>query len=239
MIESGANMTGRLSEAGKPARAFGVLSLIMLGIIVAVSQGLYGDFAVPAVIFVVISGIALRGLISGYPHNLLGACNVVTLGRAALVSVLAGAVFAPVSPWAVCAIGLCAFALDGVDGWLARRSHLSSDFGARFDMEVDALLGAVLTLVLLAEGVLGAEVLILGFSRYVFLAAGTLWPVLKGPLPYSFRRRAICVVQIAALIVLMFPLTPAAVLGPVAVFGGAALVYSFGVDIIYLVRRRV
>jgi multidrug efflux pump subunit AcrA (membrane-fusion protein) len=30
--------------------------------------------------------------------------------------------------------------LDGVDGWLARRHEIASRFGARFDMEVDALL---------------------------------------------------------------------------------------------------
>ena len=35
-------------------------------------------------------------------------------------------------------------ALDGVDGWLARRSGIASAFGARFDMEIDALLILVL-----------------------------------------------------------------------------------------------
>lgn len=104
-------------------------------------------------------------------------------------------------------------------------------------METDALLGAILTLVLMVNGPLGAAVLILGFSRYIFVLAGFIWPALQGSLPYSFRRKAICVVQIAALVILVFPLTPSAIMMPVAVFGGAALLYSFAVDTVYLMRR--
>ncbi|MEJ1964856.1 MAG: CDP-alcohol phosphatidyltransferase family protein [Gammaproteobacteria bacterium] len=33
-----------------------------------------------------------------------------------------------------------AASLDGIDGWLARSRHTASDFGARFDMETDAVL---------------------------------------------------------------------------------------------------
>jgi phosphatidylglycerophosphate synthase len=237
MIESNANNAVRPWGAGKPALVFCALALLMLVVMVPLSELLFDSFAVPALVFALICGLSLRGLLSGYPHEVLGACNIVTLARAALVSVLAGAIFAPVSAWVVCAIAIIAFALDGVDGWFARRSGLASAFGARFDMEIDALLGAVLTLVLLVTGPLGAEVLVLGFSRYAFVLAGLLWPGLQGVLPYSFRRKAICVVQIAALIILVFPLTPAAVLLPVALIGGAALLYSFAVDIIYLMRH--
>jgi phosphatidylglycerophosphate synthase len=37
-------------------------------------------------------------------------------------------------------------ALDGLDGWLARRFGLASAYGARFDMEVDGFLILVLAL---------------------------------------------------------------------------------------------
>jgi phosphatidylglycerophosphate synthase len=238
MIESDANSAVRPWGAGKPALVFGVLAVLMLIVIGPVSLLLYHSFVVPVLVFALIAALGLRGLVSGYPHETLGVCNAVTLGRAALVSVLAGAVFAPASAWAICGIAVIAFALDGVDGWFARRSGLSSAFGARFDMETDAALGAVLTLVLLVGGPLGPEILVLGFSRYVFVLAGFIWPALQGELPFSFRRKAICVVQIAALILLVFPLTPPVLLVPVALFGGTALLYSFAVDILYLVRHQ-
>ena len=43
-------------------------------------------------------------------------------------------------------------ALDGVDGWLARRRGMSSAFGARFDMEIDALLVQVLAILVWRYG---------------------------------------------------------------------------------------
>lgn len=238
MFKINAHTTLLTWQAGKPALVFGLLSLVLLAGVAAVSEALYHRFALPVLVFTVISALGLLGLSSGYPHRVLGACNWVTLGRASLVCVLTGAIFVPVSAWTVAIIAIVAFACDGVDGWLARRSNLTSEFGARFDMETDALLGAVLTLVLLANGRVGAEVLVLGFSRYVYVAAGIFWPLLQGPLPYSFRRKAICVVQIAALIILVFPLTPAPLLLPVALVGAGALLYSFAVDIMYLVRHR-
>ena len=38
-----------------------------------------------------------------------------------------------------------ALALDGVDGWVARRTRTVSALGARFDMEVDAFLVLMLS----------------------------------------------------------------------------------------------
>ena len=151
---------------------------------------------------------------------------------------LAGAILNPAPAWAIFSIATIAFALDGLDGWLARRAGLSSGFGARFDMEVDALLGAVLALVILMRGTVGAEILVLGFARYVFVLAALIWPALQGNLPDSFRRKAGCVVQISALIMLLFPLTPPWLLTPVTLVGAAVLLYSFAVDAIYLMRQK-
>lgn len=237
MIESNAQKALWPWGAGKPANVFATLAFGLLCAIVPLSYWLYGTFVLPVLVFVAIAAVSLRGLLYTYPHDVLGACNAVTLGRAALVAVLAGAILVPASGWAMFGIATVAFALDGLDGWLARRAGLSSDFGARFDMEVDALLGAVLALVLLVSGTVSAEILVLGFSRYVFVLAGFIWPALQGRLPESSRRKAGCVVQIAALIILMFPLTPAWLLVPVALVGAAVLLYSFAVDAIYLVRQ--
>src|SRR5262249_35430837 len=51
------------------------------------------------------------------------------------------------------------FALDYVDGWLARRAHGTSAFGAHFDMETDALVILVVDLELWLRGQFGAWIL--------------------------------------------------------------------------------
>jgi len=239
MIEPDPQSIAKALHLPRPAA---VLAGIAAGVLVAVgllANTVFGSPFVPVMLFGAICALCLRSLAHTYPHEVLGWCNVVTLIRTALVSVLAAAVFAPAAPWAVFVIAIVAFASDGLDGWLARRAGLSSVFGARFDMEADALLGAVLALVLLTHGTVGPAILVLGFSRYIFVGAGWIWPALRGDLPQSYRRKTICVVQIAALIALICPLTPAALLPWIA--GGAAglLLYSFAVDICLLSRRGV
>lgn len=179
----------------------------------------------------------------GYPHDRLGGCNVVTLLRGALICALlpplhASGTGGDAAGWAVAAVGGTALALDGVDGWLARRSGLASGFGARFDMEVDAALALVLALHALADGVVGAEVLLLGLIRYVFLVAGWLRPWLRAPLPQRFRRKLVCVVQLAVLVALQVPVMPpeAAIWATRAV--ALALLWSFATDIRWLARHR-
>ncbi|QFT93646.1 CDP-alcohol phosphatidyltransferase [Roseovarius sp. THAF9] len=179
------------------------------------------------------------GVWRSYPHAEFGLCNTVTLGRAALLSLLVGALFdaGAVSPWLVFWVGLTILSLDGVDGWLARRSQLKSEFGARFDMEVDAALGAVLAMWLLLSGKTGAEILVLGFMRYAFVLAGLVWPALRRELPDSMRRKTICVVQIGTLIALACPLFPTVLVPWVAGLASALLVLSFGIDTAWLARH--
>lgn len=234
MLNSNTQRATEPLSAGKPVLAFCGLALVLLGLVALGSELLFGAFLIPVSLFALICLLALRGLLHSYPHAVLGACNVVTLCRAALVAVLAGALLDPSVEWALFWIAVIAFALDGVDGRLARRSRLVSTFGARFDMETDAALGAVLALVLLLEGAVGPAIIALGFLRYIFVFAGLFIPRLQGDLPESLRRKSICVVQIAALIVLICPLTPAALLAPIAFAAAAALLYSFAADTRYL-----
>ncbi len=237
MFETDPQRDTRSWGMAKPVLQFALLSSVLSGAVSVVSETVFGVFLPPMLLFAVIVAFGLRGLVQFYPHDALGVCNTVTLVRAAMVSVLVGAIFAPEGSWAVFSIATLAFGLDGVDGWFARRAGLSSEFGARFDMEIDALLGAVLALHLLAGGTVGPAILVLGFSRYAFVSAGLIWPALRGQLCQSMRRKTICVIQIAALIVLIFPLTPAVLLTPIAFIAAAALLYSFAVDALLLVRQ--
>lgn len=190
---------------------------------------------VAAGVMVAVTALCLRGL-RAFPHDRLGLCNLVTLGRAAMMAVLASFLVRPggleeeALAWGAVAVALVALALDGVDGWLARRSGLASAFGARFDMEVDAALAAVLCALAILSGKAGLWLLPLGFLRYAWVAAGVALPWLTGPLPERFGRKAVCVLQIATLIALLAPVVtpPASTLIAAAATG--ALLWSFAVD---------
>jgi phosphatidylglycerophosphate synthase len=174
-----------------------------------------------------------------YPHSTLGACNVVTLGRLVIVAALTAALAAGGgAPLAVFALAAVALALDGVDGWLARRGGHVSAFGARFDVEVDAAFALVLSLHALVSGTAGPLVLVLGVIRYVFAAATLVLPWLGGRLPERFSRKAVCVIQLAALILLQLPGLPGGVSTALVGLASAALFWSFGRDILHLRRHR-
>ena len=91
------------------------------------------------------------------------------------MALVAGLIGEPAAPAvAAAAIGVTAIVvmLDGADGWLARRSGIASEFGARFDMEVDALLIMALAMLAWQHGKAGGWVLLSGLLRYVFVGGG-------------------------------------------------------------------
>jgi phosphatidylglycerophosphate synthase len=184
------------------------------------------------------AGLAAMLLRRGYPHAGLGLGNLVTLLRLGLTAALLAPLLAPASGWSVLAVALVAFALDGVDGWLARREGRTSAFGARFDLEVDAALGLVLAANAWVGGTAPAAVLLLGLPRYAFLAAARILPWLAQPLPERFGRKAVCVVQIAVLIALQAPVFSATAAGGLVAGAAAALGWSFGRDVRWLRRNR-
>jgi phosphatidylglycerophosphate synthase len=169
-----------------------------------------------------------------------GAANRVTLARGALAMLLLallGARAGQPHAWWIVALATGAAVLDGVDGRLARTRGETTAFGARFDMETDALLILVLSLLAWQLGKAGAWVVLAGALRYLFVAASWVAPWLARALPPSRRRQAICVVQIVSLIACLSPVLMPPVSGAVALVGLVALAASFGVDVVFLARR--
>lgn len=169
-----------------------------------------------------------------------GAANGVTLARSELTVLLAALIGAPDSEalgWTVVALAVINIALDGVDGWLARRRNEATAFGARFDMETDALLILVLAALVWQLDKAGIWILAAGLLRYAFVLASypLLW--MERALPPSRRRQAVCVLQIVSLIGALLP----GVLPPwstgVALSGLVLLVWSFTIDVVWLARR--
>ncbi len=189
--------------------------------------------------YLVLGVMTLGGLAAHLPQQHFGLANALTLARGAMIVTLAGFLSGPIDTrlsWIAALLAFTAIALDGVDGWLARRLAIVSSFGARFDMEVDAFLMLVLGLLLFTSGTVGAWVLLIGAARYLFVAAGRIVPALRAPLPYSERRRAVCVFQGLALVLALVPILPPFVAALAAAAGLGVTAWSFGIDIRHLLR---
>jgi len=179
---------------------------------------------------------------SAFPPWRFRSADLVTAVRATLVVVLAGLVTqgmpSRTQAWVAVVVAAVAAMLDGVDGWLARRSGTTSAFGARFDMETDAALILVLSVLVWRWDKAGGWVLLSGLMRYLFVGTGLLAPWLTGTLTPTLRGKAVAVVQMVGLIVAIGPIVPAWLSAPVAAVALVMLVWSFAIDVGRLWRRR-
>ncbi len=242
------NATRRLSiwpiTRQSPAAQFLSVGLFGLVGVVLLGGALTGGIVTPGVLgatgfYGLALLVALFALRRSYPHPAIGFCNAVTLLRLMFVSALiAGLVTQSVGPWPVFGVAAVALALDGVDGWLARREGYVSDFGATFDMEVDAVLALVLAFHAYFGGSVGAYVIILGLPRYLFLIAQFPLPWLKADLPPRFSRKVVCVLQISALIAVLLPVIQTPFSDAIVVFAAAAVIWSFWLDVRWLWQAR-
>jgi phosphatidylglycerophosphate synthase len=195
----------------------------------------------------IVTALVLTGLPRHAPHRCFGLANSVTLTRASLTALLWGVIaellFANAlvldfeMRWLLVFGASAGLLSDGLDGWAARRSGMASDFGAHFDMEVDALFLLVLSILVYATGEVGPWVIASGVLRYAFVLSGCLWPRLAMPLSPLWRRKAICVLQFTVLIVALAPIVPAAAARMFCLGGLALLCYSFAADLIWLTSK--
>jgi len=218
------------------------LGLLLAGgaVLLAEWAGLSRALAPKALaVFAVGVVLVLAELPAHLPRQPFGLANRVTLGRLGLVALLAAMLGEGVASvaWPAVVVATLAAVLDAVDGPLARRTGLDSPFGARFDMETDALLMLVLALLAWQLGKAGGWIVAAGLLRYAFVGASRAWRWLGRPLPPSLRRKAICVIQIVTLIVALAPIIPVAASEVIAGAGLVLLLYSFAVDVAWLRRR--
>jgi phosphatidylglycerophosphate synthase len=180
-----------------------------------------------------IAGIAAAGARRHHPFARFGAANAVTSVRALMAAATAGLIGEPQThavAWAAVSLGLAATLLDGVDGWLARRTGMASRFGARFDMETDAFLIQVLAILTWRHEKAGIWVLLSGMLRYLFVAAGWVFDWMRKPLTPTARAKAVCVVQIGGLLIALSPLVEPPLSEAIAAVALIALAASFALD---------
>ncbi len=191
--------------------------------------------------FLIIGWLAWEHVVRFHPYQRFGPANRVTLLRAAGASALvafavAGAALPEDWLWIAFTGVSILILLDGVDGWLARRSEMTSAFGARFDMEIDALTIMALAILCWEQGKAGVWVLLLGLMRYTFVLAIWVWPILGKPLPASFRRKATCVLQLTVLALCLAPPLHPPLTSGLAGLALTTLTWSFAVDLRWLTR---
>lgn len=174
----------------------------------------------------------------GFPHPTLGSGNLVTIGRMGLIVSILASAGGGARPWVVVGVASVALALDGVDGFLARREQRVSDFGETLDMEVDSAFTVILGVGAVMAGTVGPLVLLLVLPRYLFVAASWVAPWLRGSLPESLARKVICVIQVIALISLQVPGFWGVFTIPIVLAVGGVLLWSFGRDVVYLWHAR-
>lgn len=156
-------------------------------------------------------------------HDTFGAANALTLARLLGTAALPWTV--AIHPLAVAALAVTLFALDGADGWLARKLALASEFGEYLDKEADAFLMLVLCLLLYTSGRLGVWIILPGVLRYGFV----LFIALTRPPAQKERRTAsgrwIYVGMTSALIAAFTPFP--SLYRPFAALMTLVLLYSF------------
>ncbi len=221
------------------------LTLIVGGICLALTAGIAGlglSHAAKAIGAYAVFGLAVTtALYRAFPVAALGAANRVTLLRAALACLFAGLVGEGARVVAELAVpmvvGTAVFlALDGVDGWLARRRGEESVFGRFLDHETDALFFLVLSILVHQTEKVGPWIITAGLLHYVYLAACLACPRLSADMPPTRRGQAVGLGAVLGLLACLFPDVQAEVATGVSVAVLSALVWSFIVDVFRLLH---
>jgi phosphatidylglycerophosphate synthase len=191
--------------------------------------------------------LILAGLVRHAHPPRFGYANAITLTRAALTALLYGIggewLFGGLPAlgeglrWTLAIIAAVILILDGLDGTVARRTGMASPFGARFDMETDALFILAICWLVMATGAAGAWMLAFGSLHYAFLLAGMRLPRLNGPLRPLRRRKVIYVVQAAAPTFGLTPFCPPNVAWMLCAAAFFLVLLSFTTDSITLLSR--
>lgn len=159
-----------------------------------------------------------------------GAANTVTLVRVVGVFAFGWLGAKAASPEGALLV-LALFALDGLDGWIARRTRTASAFGERLDTECDAWMVLVVSLALFLAGRLGAFVLVAGLLRYLYVLALAVVPSERGDEPPSRTGRWAFSFLMLSLCASLWPLGPWHV--PLAMLAIALLCASFARSVVW------
>lgn len=229
-----------LRGSGRVESAVVLLPLALcVGLVTLVAPGI--GLGVLAVAAGLVAPVVATGALVRRRPSAVSPADMATLGRVGLTGVVATATVLvlggqlPARSWALALVVGAALLLDAVNGWLARATGTASAAGARLDMESDAAL--LLVLSILVGVTLGWWVLAIGAMRYAFVLASWIRPALRGELTPRGSRRTVAAVQGVALLVALVPVVPAHWAAGGVALALAALTVSFGRDVVDLESR--
>ena len=174
-------------------------------------------------------GVAMLGLLvwaertRWTPDGSFGIANCVTTVRIGLLGLLP---LTLPSPSVLIGVSLFIFALDGLDGWLARRYGLTSEFGAFLDKETDALFLLLLCGLAGFRGALPLWILGAGLLRYAFVVVLFLLPTARKTETRASWARYVYGCMVGALLASFLPYP--GLYRPLVAVATAALLLSFG-----------
>ncbi|MDS0136622.1 MULTISPECIES: CDP-diacylglycerol--glycerol-3-phosphate 3-phosphatidyltransferase [unclassified Amycolatopsis] len=174
------------------------------------------------------------------PVPTLNVANLLTLSRLVLVPLFVIALFVGDghdTTWRALATGLFAIAsaTDQLDGWVARKYGLITDFGKIADPIADKALTGAALVGLSVLGELGWWVTIVIAVREIGVTLLRFWVIRHGVIPASRGGKAKTMAQIAAIVAYLLPLPVGA--DPVRwALMGLALVLTVVTGVDYLVR---
>ena len=199
----------------------------------AVGSALWLETAWPLVLVgsCMLGGLVLLSRARWTPDGAFGWANGLTALRLAALCTLP--LLSASSPLLI-GVGLAILVADGVDGWLARRYGLSSEFGEFFDKETDALFLLLLCALATFQEALPPAVLALGLLRYVFVLVLFLLQPRETKERRSTAARYIYVGAVLALLASFLPYP--SVTHPLVALAGAALLGSFARSFWWLLR---
>lgn len=216
--------------------AIGAVALFLATLVSPLSVG----GAVAGSVYLVVTSVLLTLGLSRRRADRFGPANAVTAARSVLIGVVTAVVVTSFTQHVrmslLVLVAAAALLLDGVDGFVARRTHTESELGARFDMEADAFLILVLSVV--DARVVGYWIVSLGLMRYAFVAAGWVLPWMRARLPFRYWRKVVAATCGMVLVLVASGLLPAAANLALSLVALALLLESFGRDVVWLVRRR-
>ena len=185
----------------------------------------------------VVGDLVLATAFARAGRSALSPADRVTLTRASLVCGVGALVAAGAPPVALLVpLAAVALALDAVDGRVARATGTTSRLGARFDMEVDAVL--ILLLSVYVAGSVGPWVLAAGLARYALWLAARLLPWLRRESPPRFWGKVVAALQGVVLVVAAADVLPRPLTELLLAAAMVLLAESFGRQVLWLWRHR-
>jgi phosphatidylglycerophosphate synthase len=165
--------------------------------------------------------------------------DLVTTFRGVLVAVLGVLVGTallsgePTRSWEVVWVAVPAWALDALDGYVARRTGTASDRGALLDSAVDGTLVLVLSVALAGTA---PWALVGGLLWPAFLAVQVWRPAWRRTLPHSIARKVAGGTLTGTLAIGAAPFWPGSAVQAAVALAVLGVTWSFAVDVRWLER---